>query len=565
MSDVADEPLPHAYLEARAELERLARAGLPTLDAAAPTANGPAAPAEVERRPAAATGTPAAPLSERVFRELVEALPDAVVVIDAGGAIVLINAQTVRMFGYERDELFGQPMEMLVPERFRARHVAHRNSYFAEPRTRPMGVGTVLLGRRKGGEEFPVEISLSPLWTEHGPMATSVIRDVSRREREEAKFRTLVENIPAVSFFAPLDETTPELYVSPQIEALLGFSQKEWIEDPVLWYRQLHPEDRERWSAQFGPTCAAGTPFRSVYRFVAKDGRVVWVHGSANLVRDGEGRPLFLQGVAFDITAIKEAEEALRLFNAELERRVQERTEELARSMAELREKSDELEQFAYVASHDLREPLRTLVNWPQRLAKQYAGQLDAQADDWINRIIGGAQRMRQLIDDLSQYARVLRRDRIHAPVDGTAAVREACGNLQAALEASGAALTVGELPGVMGNHQQLMLLFQNLVGNAIKFRDPDRPVLIEIGSRPHDDGWLLWVRDNGIGIEAKYLRRIFGLGERLHAASRYEGTGFGLAICEKVVASHGGRIWAESGPGQGTSFYFTLPRMAPA
>src|SRR5205823_8876919 len=131
---------------------------------------------------------------------------------------------------------------------------------------------------------------------------------------------------------------------------------------------------------------------------------------------------------------------------------------------------------------------------------------------------------------------------------------------LQAALEESGAEVTVVQLPSVQGNPQQLMLLFQNLLGNAVKFRAADRPVRVEVGARREREGWLFWVRDNGIGIEAKYLRRIFGLGERLHPASRYAGTGFGLAICEKIVAGHGGRIWAESEPGQSSTFYFTLP-----
>jgi len=492
------------------------------------------------------------------LRSLLEVLQDALVVIDRDGTIVLVNARTEEMFGYDRDELLGQAVELLVPERLRRAHVAHRTAYFAAPRGRPMGAGLELWGRRRDGTEFPVEISLTPLETEHGTLVTSCVRDITARKRAEAKFRTLVENIPAVTFLAPLDESVPEFYVSPQIERLLGFSQKEWLEDPVLWHRQLHPDDRDRWNVDFAPTCAEGVPFHSVYRFLAKDGRVVWVHGSAQLVRDADGRPLFLQGVAFDVTTLEEAKQALSRLNTELDERVRQRTEELE-------ERTDELETFAYVASHDLREPLRTLVNYPQRLIKHYAGKLDEQADDWINRIINGADRMRKLIDDLAQYSRILRRDRVLVPVDCAEVFEQARAALGAALQQSGAELTAGALPRVMGNEQQLMLLFMNLIGNAVKFCCPDQPVRVEVGCRRDGDGWLFWVRDNGIGIEPKYLQRIFGLGERLHPASRYPGTGFGLAICEKIVTRHAGHIWAESELGQGSTFYFTLPDAPPA
>ena len=560
MSDARRELPEITYPQAEDVLLRLARAGSPPGAAPLP-ASDRAAAAVLGGLRSVVPGTPLPRAwSEQTLCGLLDLLPDALVAINRGGAIVLVNVQAEQTFGYRREELLGQAVEVLVPERARAGHVGKRGGYFSDPQARPMGARLELYGRRRDGTEFPVEISLSPIETEHGLLVMSVIRDVSRRKREEAKFRTLVENIPAVTFIAPLDESVPEFYVSPQIEQLLGFTQREWLEDPVLWFRQLHPDDRDRWSKEFAPTCAAGTPFRSVYRFLAKDGRVVWVQGSAQVVRGGDGQPLFLQGIAFDVTAVKDAEEALRRLNADLEDRVRQRTEELTRYAAVLQEKTEELEQFAHVASHDLKEPLRTLVNYPQRLLKHYGDRLDEQAADWINRVINGAGRMRSLIDSLSHYARVLRRDRAFAAVDCAAVVREACANLQASLEESRAELAIGELPTVQGNPQQLMLLFQNLVGNAIKFRDPSRPVRVEVGSRREGEDWKFWVRDNGIGIEAKYVRRVFGLGERLHPASRFPGTGFGLAICEKIVAGHGGRIWVESEPGQGSMFSFTLP-----
>jgi PAS domain S-box-containing protein len=562
----------NAYQEAVSALERLANAGASTRKIPPPRSTS-LAEAESELAALAAIDfavQPEAPIqhwSEETLRDLLESLPDAMVVIDQHGTIALVNHQTETMFGYQRDELLGRPIETLIPERFRIGHVGKRAGYFAAPKSRPMGANLDLFGRRRDGAEFPVEISLSPLHSKRGAFATSVIRDVSQRKRDEAKFRTLVENIPAVTFIAPLDESVPELYVSPQIEQLLGFSQKEWLEDPVLWHRQLHPEDRERWNRQFAPTCASGEPFDSVYRFVAKDGRIVWVHGSASVVRDADGMPSFLQGVAFDITsiraaeqALREAEERLRKSNVELAQRVEERTRELTESMAELQEKTGELEQFAYVASHDLREPLRSLVNYPEKLQKTYGGKIDAQADEWIGKTIAGATRMRRLIEDLSLYSRAVRSDQVFQPVDAAAAAGEACSNLQAAIEECAAEVVLDYLPTVTGNRELLILLFQNLIGNGVKFRAAGRPVRVEVRARRKVDDWLFWVRDNGIGIETKYLTRIFGLGQRLHSAKQYPGTGFGLAICEKIVARHGGRIWVESEPDQGSTFFFTVP-----
>ncbi len=374
----------------------------------------------------------------------------------------------------------------------------------------------------------------------------------ARLRKLEARYRTLVEGIPAVTFMAALDEGVNELYVSPQIETLLGFSQKEWLEDPILWYTQLHPDDRDRWHEEFARTCASGEPFRSVYRFVARNGRVVWVHGEAKVVRDDDGRPLFLQGVAFDITAIKQAEEELKAMNQLLEQRVEERTADLVRSNAAL-------ERFGYVIAHDLRAPLRTIKSYTQKLPAAALAQLDPEAGDDLTRIINAADRMRVQIDDLLTYSRVRTQGKELAATDCAAAVAAACANLQADIEESGALLSADALPMVMADRTQLVQLFQNLLSNALKFR-AEHPPHIHVRVRRDGDDWLLSVDDNGIGIEAQYLERIFGLGERLHSITKYPGNGIGLATCEKIVQRHGGRIWASSpGPDRGSTFHFTL------
>ena len=204
----------------------------------------------------------------------------------------------------------------------------------------------------------------------------------------------------------------------------------------------------------------------------------------------------------------------------------------------ELKEKADELKEFAFRASHDLKEPLRSLRNYPDLLAKNYGAKMDEQFEKWISKTLDAVKRSSVLFNAIKVYSEYLQKDREPQPTDCGAVAEGACMNLQAAIEESGAEVMVGALPTVLGT-PQLILLFQNLLANAIKYRDHDRPLRVEVGARPRDDGWLFWVRDNGIGIESKYLERIFELGERLHtASSKYHGTGYGLAICEQIVGA---------------------------
>jgi light-regulated signal transduction histidine kinase (bacteriophytochrome) len=234
-----------------------------------------------------------------------------------------------------------------------------------------------------------------------------------------------------------------------------------------------------------------------------------------------------------------------------IEEALKERTEELARS-------NRDLEQFAYVASHDLQEPLRMVTNYVQLLARRYKGKLDSDADDFIHFAVDGAIRMWKLINDLLTYSRVGTQNKGLKSTDCETVLKHSLDNLKIAVEENEAVITHDALPTVMGDHLQLGQLFQNLIGNAIKFRGEESP-RIHISASRNGNGWTFSVRDNGIGIAPEYVERIFVIFQRLHNREDYPGTGIGLAICKRIVERHGGRIWVESKVGKGTTFYFTL------
>jgi light-regulated signal transduction histidine kinase (bacteriophytochrome) len=274
-------------------------------------------------------------------------------------------------------------------------------------------------------------------------------------------------------------------------------------------------------------------------RHRAKDGRVFPVEVNANYV--------FINGQEFNFAFLRDIT---------VRKRIEQKQYQLS---ADLQRSNQELEQFAYVASHDLQEPLRAVAGCVQILRNRYQDKLDARADELIRHSVEGAERMQTLIADLLAFSSVGTQGTKPVPLESGAALGSALVNLRTALTESGATVTHDPLPSVVGDRMQLTQLFQNLVGNALKYRSPARPPAIHVSAEPEGEHWRFAVQDNGIGIEPQYFERIFVIFQRLHTRAEYPGTGIGLALCKKIVERHGGRLWLESQPGEGTVFYFTL------
>ena len=331
---------------------------------------------------------------------------------------MLLNVQAEKQFGYSRDELIGQKVKNLIPEGFAERLVADALRSAEDALAQQIGTGIELIGRRKNGSDFPIELMLSPLESAEGILVTAAIRDITTRKKGEA---------------------------------------------------------------------------------------------------------------------------------------------DLLNKMEELNRSNEELGQFAYIASHDLQEPLRMVASYTQLLSRRYKGKLDSDADDFIAFAVDGAGRMQRLIQDLLTYSRVGTKGQDLLETSSEEALQHALINLRGSIEASGAQVTHDPLPIVTADEMQLIQLFQNLVGNAIKYQSPGVPEVHISAIQNGGKKWMFSVKDNGLGIDPQYFEKIFGMFQRLHKREEFAGTGIGLAICKKIVERHGGSIAVESEPGKGSTFSFAL------
>ena len=484
--------------------------------------------------------------SEARYRGLLEAAPDAMVVVNTGGEIVLLNVQAEKQFGYRRDELVGQPVKRLIPEGFAERLIADGTRTAAEALAQQIGTGIELIGRRKNGSAFPIEIMLSPLEGVEGILVTAAIRDISVRKAAEAhlaqmegRYRGLLEAAPDA--MVVVNTGGGIVLLNVQAEKQFGYHRNELVGQKV---RNIIPEgfaerlvaDALR-SAEAALAQQIGTGIELSGR--RKDGTEFPIEIMLSPLEGAEG--ILVTAAIRDISRRKAAEA------------------QLLQKVEELKRSNEELGQFAYIASHDLQEPLRMVASYTQLLSRRYKGKLDSDADEFIAFAVDGASRMQRLIQDLLTFSRVGTKGKDLVETASERSLEQALVNLRGAIEESGALVTHDPLPAVLADEAQLVQLFQNLVGNAIKYQGPGVPRVHISAARNGDRRWVFSVRDNGLGIDPQYFERIFGMFQRLHKREEFAGTGIGLAICKKIAERHGSSITVQSQPGQGSTFLFSL------
>jgi PAS domain S-box-containing protein len=496
--------------------------------------------------------------TENIYRLLAENIHDVVWMMDMDLNVTWLSPSSVKVRGFSVDETIALPLDkQLTPESLgKAVNLWGKWVHIEQKGRTPEPNGTISMDLEfycKDGHTVLLDCTLQFIRDKNGK-ATGILaagRDITERraaerarEESEKNYRLLAENTTDVVTIMNMDLNIT--WLSSSCEKLTGYSSEEQKYLPIE--KQMTQESFEKALKQFIAELErekSGTAEPDRYQDMEleiyhKDGHTLWTENRIRFIRDDQGKAVGILMQGRDITARKQAEEALK------------------KTMQDLRRSNEDLEQFAYVASHDLQEPLRMVSSYVQLLEKRYKDNLDGDAHDFINYAVSGSRRMQNLINDLLSYSRVGMRGKPFQQMESSDALAAAVSNLEVAMREVGAVVEHGELPRVVGDEGQLVQVFQNLVGNAVKFHG-EAPPLVRVDAVRNDGNWVFSVNDNGIGIDPQFFERIFLVFQRLHG-NEYPGTGIGLSVTQKIVQRHGGQMWLESEPGKGAKFYFTIP-----
>ena len=479
--------------------------------------------------------------TELTFQLIVESSPNAILLVNKEGKIAYMNKQTEKLFGYTRNELIGNRVEQLIPERYKKNHPGFIDMFFKTPAVRSMGAGRELFAIRKDYTEFPIEIGLNPVVTVDGTLVLASIIDITERKKAEERFRLVVESAPNAMLL--VNNTGNISLVNTQTEKLFGYSRNELIGSKLELliperFRTHHPNHRNLFFEK--PQTRAMGVGRDLFG-LRKNGTEVQVEIGLNPIETAEGQMVLASII--DIT----------------ERKTQ---EIFLKKQVELEAQNKELEQFAYIASHDLQAPLRTVSNYMQVFEEDYLHKLDDNARNYIQRVNMATERMHVLIKALLNISRLGIDKRLNS-VDCKKIVADVIADIGVLIKNAGAIIEIGELPSMPLYEVEMRQLFQNLLTNSIKFCKKGIPPIIKIYSEKIGNQWKFSVSDNGIGIAPVHFERIFFIFQRLNSTNESEGYGIGLANCKKIVELHKGEIWVESVLEQGSTFNFTISNLS--
>ncbi len=481
--------------------------------------------------------------SERRYRELTDLLDEAVFEMDLRGKFTYANRKGLSSLGINEQDL---ERGLTVFDIIAPRDLELAKNRLARTLERQDTGAVEFLIVRKDGTTFPALTHGSAIVRDDEVVGIrGVVFDISDLKKaehalreSEQRFRTLLTSLHEGIWVLDKDDRTT--FVNPRMAEMLGTTEEEMIGKSVY---EFNDEEWKKITAAKMERRRQGVREQLEGELVRRDGGRVYALLETSPILDDNGNYVGSIAGVQDITERKLGEERLK------------------QTLAELDRSNKELEQFAYVTSHDLREPLRMMTSFAQSLEKRYKGRLDGAADEYIHFIVDGASRMQRLIDDILVYSRVGTRGLPFGPVEMDKVLQEVLLNLKATIDETQARITSDPLPVLQGDPTQMQQVLQNLVGNALKFHRDGEPPTVHISAAQQDKDWHFTVKDNGIGMDPELFGRLFVLFQRLHPPDKYPGTGVGLAVTKKIVERHGGRIWVESQPGSGSTFHFSLPK----